>query len=59
MLLGFWGGDGSFQLRDGTRQRISCNAYYTGGINPDIYPSRWTGRERKHAPVGEESIASH
>ena len=30
-LLGSWKGSGDFSLTDGTRERISCNAYYTGG----------------------------
>ena len=30
-LLGSWKGNGTFSLQDGTRERISCNAYYTGG----------------------------
>ena len=30
-LLGSWGGSGEYQLNDGTRERVSCNAYYTGG----------------------------
>ncbi len=30
-LLGTWGGSGMIQLQDGTRERIQCNAYYTGG----------------------------
>ena len=30
-LLGSWKGSGTFSLQDGTRERISCNAYYTGG----------------------------
>ncbi len=30
-LLGSWKGKGTFSLQDGTRERISCNAYYTGG----------------------------
>ena len=30
-LLGSWKGSGTFSLQNGTRERISCNAYYTGG----------------------------
>lgn len=30
-LLGSWGGTGEYSLADGTRERIKCNAYYTGG----------------------------
>lgn len=30
-LKGSWKGGGSFKLADGTSERISCNAYYTGG----------------------------
>ena len=30
-LLGSWKGSGTFSLQDGTRERISCNGYYTGG----------------------------
>ena len=30
-LLGSWGGTGEYSLADGTRARIKCNAYYTGG----------------------------
>lgn len=30
-LLGSWGGSGEYQLQDGTRERVTCNAYYTGG----------------------------
>jgi hypothetical protein len=30
-LLGSWGGSGEYSLADGTRERIKCNAYYTGG----------------------------
>ena len=30
-LLGSWKGSGTFSLQDGARERISCNAYYTGG----------------------------
>ena len=32
-LLGSWKGSGTFSLEDGTRERISCNAYYTGGAS--------------------------
>ncbi len=31
LLLGSWGGSGSFNLTNGTSERIQCNAYYTGG----------------------------
>ena len=30
-LLGSWGGTGEYSLADGTRARVKCNAYYTGG----------------------------
>ncbi len=30
-LLGTWGGTGIFELKSGTKERITCNAYYTGG----------------------------
>lgn len=30
-LLGSWGGGGTMALEDGSRARLSCNAYYTGG----------------------------
>jgi hypothetical protein len=30
-LLGSWGGTGEYSLADGSRERIKCNAYYTGG----------------------------
>ena len=30
-LLGSWKGGGTFSLTDGTKERISCNGYYTGG----------------------------
>lgn len=30
-LLGSWGGTGEYVLDDGSRVRIKCNAYYTGG----------------------------
>jgi len=29
-LHGSWGGGGTFALADGTKTRISCNAYYSG-----------------------------
>lgn len=31
ILIGSWGGSGILKLRDGTKERIRCNAYYTGG----------------------------
>lgn len=31
LLLGSWGGTGNYKLRDGTTERMKCNAYYTGG----------------------------
>lgn len=31
ILLGSWGGSGSFRLNDGSSERVQCNAYYTGG----------------------------
>ena len=31
VLLGSWGGTGNYKLRDGTTERMKCNAYYTGG----------------------------
>lgn len=31
VLLGSWGGSGEYRLKDGTSQRLKCNAYYTGG----------------------------
>lgn len=30
-LLGSWGGSGEIQLDKGRKERIKCNAYYTGG----------------------------
>jgi hypothetical protein len=33
VLLGSWSGGGTYELDDGTKERISCNAYYTGGEN--------------------------
>jgi hypothetical protein len=30
-LLGSWGGTGEIKLDKGRRERIKCNAYYTGG----------------------------
>lgn len=30
-LLGSWGGSGEIRLDKGRRERIKCNAYYTGG----------------------------
>jgi len=30
-LLGSWGGSGQIKLDKGRRERIKCNAYYTGG----------------------------
>lgn len=30
-LLGTWGGNGIFELKSGAKERITCNAYYTGG----------------------------
>jgi hypothetical protein len=30
-LLGSWGGTGQIRLDKGRRERIKCNAYYTGG----------------------------
>jgi hypothetical protein len=31
MLLGSWGGTGEYLLQDGKKERVKCNAYYTGG----------------------------
>jgi hypothetical protein len=31
VLLGSWGGSGEYQLEDGTRERVTCSAYYTWG----------------------------
>ena len=30
-LLGSWRGSGQIGLNDGRRERLTCNAYYTGG----------------------------
>jgi hypothetical protein len=30
-LLGSWRGSGQIVLSDGRRERLTCNAYYTGG----------------------------
>jgi hypothetical protein len=30
-LLGSWRGSGQITLNDGRRERLTCNAYYTGG----------------------------
>lgn len=30
-LLGTWGGSGQMRFQDGTKGRIQCDAYYTGG----------------------------
>ena len=30
-LLGSWGGSGEIRLDKGRKERIKCNAYYTGG----------------------------
>ena len=30
-LLGSWGGSGEIHLDKGRKERIKCNAYYTGG----------------------------
>ena len=30
-LLGSWRGSGQIVLKDGRRERLTCNAYYTGG----------------------------
>lgn len=30
-LLGSWRGSGQIQLSDGRKERLKCNAYYTGG----------------------------
>jgi len=29
-LLGSWGGSGTYKLKDGTSEKIKCDAYYTG-----------------------------
>ena len=31
VLLGSWRGSGQIQLDDGRKERLKCNAYYTGG----------------------------
>ena len=31
VLLGSWGGSGQITMTDGRRERLKCNAYYTGG----------------------------
>jgi hypothetical protein len=31
VLLGSWRGSGQIQLNDGRKERLKCNAYYTGG----------------------------
>jgi hypothetical protein len=29
-LLGAWGGSGTYKLKDGTSEKLKCDAYYTG-----------------------------
>jgi hypothetical protein len=29
-LIGSWGGSGTYRLKDGTSEKIKCDAYYTG-----------------------------
>jgi hypothetical protein len=31
VLLGSWGGSGQITMTDGKKERLKCNAYYTGG----------------------------
>jgi hypothetical protein len=31
VLLGSWGGSGQITMADGRKERLKCNAYYTGG----------------------------
>lgn len=31
VLLGSWGGSGEITMADGRKERLKCNAYYTGG----------------------------
>jgi len=31
VLLGSWGGSGQITMSDGRKERLKCNAYYTGG----------------------------
>ncbi len=31
VLLGSWGGSGQIVMTDGRKERLKCNAYYTGG----------------------------
>lgn len=31
VLLGSWGGSGQITMTDGRKERLKCNAYYTGG----------------------------
>lgn len=33
LLIGTWSGNGRVEYTDGTRENISCNAYYNGGGN--------------------------
>ena len=47
VLLGSWRGSGVYELDDGTKERINCNAYYTGGGNQLGMAIRCTGEGSK------------
>jgi hypothetical protein len=46
-LIGSWGGSGTYTLQDGTREKLSCNGYYTGGSSQLTMAIRCAGPNNK------------
>jgi hypothetical protein len=58
VLLGSWGGSGQYQLQDGTRVRIRCNGYYTGGGSHLGMTIRCTGEGSKLIEIRSQLSSS-
>ena len=46
-LLGSWGGSGTYKLKDGTSERLKCDAYYTGNGSQLGIAVRCSGQTNK------------
>lgn len=46
-LLGSWGGSGSYKLKDGTSEKLKCDAYYTGSGSQLGIAVRCAGQKNK------------
>lgn len=46
-LLGSWGGSGTYKLKDGTSEKLKCDAYYTGSGSQLGIAVRCAGQKNK------------